>query len=109
MRRMVTNAEIEKLGGTKLYKHKVSFDVSGDEEDIEVDAEFITASGESLAGKSIEAMAPIGGILTYDYTYCPLFYLDAYACLFYNINYQEISYLSVSGSGKFSADTVEAL
>ena len=30
MRRMVTDAEIEKIGGTKLYKHQIVFS-SGDE------------------------------------------------------------------------------
>ena len=109
MRRMVTNAEIEKLGGTKLYKHKATFYVNIDGDDISVKAEFITANGESLAGETIEIMAPIGGILIYDYTYYPLFYLDEYSCFFYNTDSQEIAYFAVGGSGKFSADIVEAL
>lgn len=53
MRRMVTNAEIEKLGGTKLYKHTVTLEenMSGDVEEIEM--VFITTSSESLANTDI--------------------------------------------------------
>ena len=53
MRRMVTSAEIEKLGGTKLYKHTVTLkeNMSGDIETIKM--VFITLSSESLAGTDI--------------------------------------------------------
>ena len=53
MRRMVTNAEIKKLGGTKLYKHTVTLEenMQGDVEEIEM--VFITTSSESLANTDI--------------------------------------------------------
>jgi len=108
MRRMVTDAEIEKLGGTKLYKHNVTFNMGWGGEYEPVRAEFVTTDGESLAGKSSD-IEFLSGTLTYNYNYHPIFYVTSTYLYFYNMDNNEISVDAEIENGKFLTDTVEAL
>lgn len=109
MRRMVTNAEIEKLGGTKLYKHTVTFNFGWTGEYEEVEADFITLSGESLAGKSAN-IEFLSGILTYNYMYHPIIFINSGTTLiFFNVDNNELSADGEIENGKFLTDTVEVL
>jgi hypothetical protein len=108
MRRMVTNAEIEKLGGTKLYKHNVTFHMGWSGDYGPVEAEFVTTDGESLAGKSSD-IEFLSGTLSYNYNYHPIIYISNYNIVFYSMDNYEISGDAEIENGKFLTDTVEAL
>ena len=54
MRRMVTDAEIEKLGGTKLYKHVAYGDFNSQGDICSIKFELITTRKESLNGVLID-------------------------------------------------------
>ena len=115
MRRMVTNAEIEKLGGTKLYKHTVKLDTDiQDEEPFEVTLEIISLSNESFAGKQpyeINDDIFSGVYLYWDEGYWRL------PILFISLSNGYIEYNGINGrdslvpyeDGAFKTDTVVAL
>lgn len=54
MRRMVTQEQLNSLGGSKLYKHTVTFGIDvGEEEPWIVTAIFVTNDGNSLVDKEV--------------------------------------------------------
>lgn len=116
MRRMVTNKEIEKLGGPKLYKHVAYGDWNAQGDIISVKFEFITTRKESLNGVLINSFTNFinGWISQYDqgeWGY-PGAILSKEEIYFYNAVHQEISYLDTSytpSEGKFESDTVTEL
>ena len=108
MRRMVTDQEIAALGGTKLYKHTITLTVDIEEEPVEVTADLINTISTSLAGQAIpDPETTIHGILSYDYSYNPILYIDEYSIVWYYISYTEIRMDSISGN--ILTDTVVAL
>lgn len=117
MRRMVTQEQLNSLGGSKLYKHTVTFGIDvGEEEPWIVTAIFVTNDGDSLLGQEVYEFndfisgwlkmgegesayqTSILAKLTYDSNY-----------LYYNVENSSIETLSIDLSATFLSDNVEEL
>lgn len=87
-------------GGTQLYKHSVTFKMDeGDGEPIEVSADLINTVSTSLAGKAIpDPEKNIHGILTYDYSYNPILYIDSAYIVWCHVDGSSLKKADISGN-----------
>ena len=106
MRRMVTNAEIEKLGGTKLYKHTVTIKIELDEEEYTRTITLINTIGTSLVGQDMPEDT-LSGMMEHDYAYNPVIYTSASEIIWYYTEGHE--WMETYLIGKILTDTVVAL